>query len=133
MNTTDEPVVLYPRTKLGSFGLVDPHKIHSVSDLDDGGIDVKHASSVESNVKKKPKVIDHVVKEILSKVHLNTSHMSTAEKSEIEGLLSEYVDIFQVKGVLREITQALSMLFIHLITLPLGQDPIDKLHIYRLR
>ena len=97
MNTTEEPITLYPRTKLGIFSLVDPHRIHSFSDLEKNNVNnvnTVQASAVASDLNSK----QDSVKEVLSKVNLNTNHMSSTEESEINGLLTEYIDIFQVKG-----------------------------------
>jgi hypothetical protein len=94
MNTTDEPITFYPRTKLGTFSLVDSHIIHSFPDLEENYVNLVLASPVDSDVNSK----QNSVKEVLSKVNLNTQHITGTDKSEINGLLTEYIDLFQVKG-----------------------------------
>ena len=94
MNATDEPITLYPRTKLGTFTLVDPHRIHSFLDLEENHVNLVQTSSKDSDIDSK----QNSVKEVLSKVNLNTNHMSDTEKADINGLLTDYIDIFQVKG-----------------------------------
>ena len=96
MNTTDEPIFLYPRTKLGTFTLIESHKIHSCPDFEEDSVSVNSVQtpSVDNNANTR----QNSVKEVLSKVNLNTDQMSDTEKSEMNDLLTEYIDIFQVKG-----------------------------------
>jgi len=89
MNTSDESIILYPRTKLGTFTLIESEKIVSFPDLNDEIVNEIHSSSVDSN--------DSELEEVLSKVSLNTDHLTSSETSKITDLFREYIDVFKVK------------------------------------
>ena len=92
MNTTDEPIILYPRTKLGTFTLIESEKIVPFPNLKEEFVNEIHSSPIDSNED------DPRLQEVLSKVSVNTDHLSSSEMCEITNLFSEYIDIFKVEG-----------------------------------
>ena len=91
MNTTDEPIILYPRTKLGTFTLIESEKVVQFPNLNEELVNEIHESPVDSNDN------DPRLQEILSKVSLNTDHLSTSEVNEITNLFHEYIDVFKLE------------------------------------
>lgn len=96
MNVTDEPIILYPRTKLGTYTLVNDSDIFPFIDIDNSVVDEQVSSIDANNVNNTPdtKVRD----EILSQVHMNTEKMTTSESEMLRNLISEYADVFQTKN-----------------------------------
>ncbi len=91
MNATNEPIILYPRTKLGTFTLIDPSRVQHFDKEDDSVDLVNFSNEVDDSV-------DPRVKEVLTKVNVNTDHLSKEQETGLKDLLSEYVDVFQVEG-----------------------------------
>jgi hypothetical protein len=89
MNVTDDVITLYPRTRLGIFTLIDPDHIQLFDCNDSNHVNVSNVNHYS---------VDPRVKEVLSKVDLNTDQLSKGQKSELEKLLTEYVDVFQIEG-----------------------------------
>ena len=100
MNVTDEPVILYPRTKLGTFTLFDEKNIQAFDTLESNEITNVNVTK-ENERQGKINKDDPVVEEILSQIHLNKDNMSTSEVTEITNLLSEYKDVFQTSDSTR--------------------------------
>ena len=88
----DEPIILYPRTKLGTFTLMESEKIDPFPNLKEEFVNEIHSSPIDS------KDEDPRLQEVLSKVSVNTDHLSSSEMSEITNLFNEYIDIFKVEG-----------------------------------
>ena len=105
MNATDDPITLYPRTKLGTFSRVLPKLVTPFSSVTCEKVNNVNTSSKESSKidqmknNMEPKdTVNPQVQEVMSKVKLNENHLSKNEISEMTGLISDYVDIFQVDG-----------------------------------
>ena len=104
LNATDDPITLYPRTKLGTFSLVLPKLVTPFSTVTCENCNTTNVSC--SNVTTEPTKDTHSgksdyssnVDEVMSKVKLNDDHLNTNEMSGMKELISDYVDIFQVKG-----------------------------------
>ena len=98
MHITSEPIFLYSRTKLGTFTLVKHDKVIQFPDLNDSDSDnvvnVVNLSSLGS----KTNLDDPRVKGTLSKLNLNSDHLSTSEISELTDVIIEYIDICQTEG-----------------------------------
>jgi len=92
MNTTDEPIILYPRTKLGTFTLIESEKVVPFPNLNEELNNEVHVQHVDSNDD------DPRLQEILSKVSLNTDNLSPSEVTEITDLFREYIDVFKVEN-----------------------------------
>ncbi len=92
MNTTDEPIILYPRTKLGTFIVIESESVVPFPNLNDDLVNEINSPPVDS------KDDDPKLQEILSKVSLNTDHLSASEVTEITDLIRDYIDIFKVEG-----------------------------------
>jgi hypothetical protein len=93
MNTTDEPIILYPRTKLGTFTLMNHENVVPFPDLDEKFVNEINTSSINDSRNDESKL-----QEVLSKVTLNENNLSSSEMSEITNLFHEYIDIFKVEG-----------------------------------
>jgi hypothetical protein len=91
MNTTDEPITLHRRTKLGVFTIIDPTLVCPFVTTVSTKVDKVTIDSCNESV-------NPVVKDILSKVNLNTDNMSENEVLGITELLTEYIDVFQTEG-----------------------------------
>lgn len=93
MNVTDEAITLRPRTKLGNFTIIDPNYIEDFGYIDGtcsvNSVDV--SNSHDSND-------GHHVNEILTKVNIDSDQLSLKQQSDLNDLLSEFVDVFQVEG-----------------------------------
>ena len=101
MNYTDDPITLYPRTKLGTFSLVPPKLVNSFSSVPCERVNNVKVSEGDSGSQTKqfvPKETKLLIDEVLSKVKLNAKHLSSTEMSEIKALIAEYIDIFQIEG-----------------------------------
>ena len=72
------------------------------------------------------------VQEVLSKVKCNSDQLTKDQELELKGLISEYVDIFQVEGALEVIILELNMKF-SLITNQLGPDLTVKHLVFKLK
>lgn len=94
MNTSEEPIILYPRTKLGTFTLIDSKEMIPLPDMQDEYVNEVYSTSVDKEMSKS----DPRLQEVLSKISLNTTHLSTSETLEITDLFAEYIDIFKVEG-----------------------------------
>ena len=79
MNITSEPIFLYPRTKLGTFTLVNHDKVIAFPDLNDNDSDNVVNVLNSSSLRSKTNLDDPRVKEILSKLNFNTDHFSTSD------------------------------------------------------
>ncbi len=96
MNTTGEPIFLYPRTKLGTFTLVNNNQVISFPDLNDPEHEINVVNSFPKS--SKTNLNDPRVKEVLSKINLDTSHLSPSEISDLTELIAEFIDICQIDG-----------------------------------
>ncbi len=97
LNPTDEPIVLYPRTKIGSYTIVNHDEIFPFTDIDESvseEVQVPVTSlSVDANCSSESKVCD----EILSQINIQDSKLSGEESQKLTNLITEYADIFQTK------------------------------------
>ena len=136
MNVSEEPNTLYPRTKLGTFNLIDPSELVPLTTLDLKKHE-EHVSEVKTSANIYPcsnivcSDITTQTEEILSKVKLKTDHMSNSETAEITRLISDYYNIFQVDGGPRgRYSGVKHILFTHEITLQLSIGLIDNHHTF---
>lgn len=91
MNTTNESITLYPRTKLGTFTLIDPDLVHPFDTGDNSDVNL-----VNSTIHKE--CVNPNIEEVLSKVNMETDQLTKDQELGLTGLLSEYIDVFQVEG-----------------------------------
>ena len=98
MNVSDDPITLYPRTKLGTFTLIEPRALVPFTTIDITEHEAR-VSQVKTSAENNQDQSDKSgAKEILSKVKLNADYMSEAEMAEITRLIVDYSDIFQVEN-----------------------------------
>ena len=92
MNSTSDPIVLLPRTKLGVFTLINPDRV----DIFDTG-EVNNVDLVNSSCSRNTFDDPHV-KEVLSKVKLNSEHLTIEQESSLKNLLANYGRCFSSSG-----------------------------------
>ena len=89
MNLSDNPVTLYPRTKIGTFHIVDSSDITDLTNFDNSleECEIKIENCFEC---------DGSSDEILKKVDIEAS-LSQDQNGQLSSLFNEYSDIFQTK------------------------------------
>ena len=109
MNPSDNIVVIYPRTKVGTFNTVADSDVHFFDYLEEEPKIHEEAhvlsSHLRPNINNETADSSHAaaptqsqVNEILDKVDLSNDNLSSVQEGELRSLLADYASVFQTTG-----------------------------------